>query len=194
MPTHFITSNPGKFKEAQAIIPKLQRLDLDLPEIQEIDSKKIIKHKLLTAQKLLAQETQNQPTESGDTKSGGIVVGDTSLSLSALDGLPGPLIKWFLKTIGVEGLAEIARQKQDNRAVAKVMLGYADAQGGIHFFEGRISGQIVEPRGDNGFGWDKIFQPNGRDKTFAEMSLAEKNKISMRKQAFEKLKKYLDQH
>ena len=188
MSTHFITSNPGKFKEAQAIIPKLQRLDLDLPEIQEIDPKKIIKHKLLTAQKLLAQETQNQPTELG-----GIVVGDTSLSLSALDGLPGPLIKWFLKAMGPSELAEIARQKQNNRAIAKVMLGYADAQGDIHFFEGKISGQIVDPRGDSGFGWDKIFQPNGHDKTFAEMSLAEKNKISMRKQAFEKLKKYLDQ-
>jgi len=50
---------------------------------------------------------------------------------------------------------------------------------------------IVEPKGENGFGWDKIFQPEGFEKTFAEMSMEEKNEISMRKKAFQKLKRYL---
>lgn len=183
MPIHFVTSNAGKFKEAQAIIPELQQVNLDLPEIQELDPKKIIKHKLNKAQEVRDRQL----------KADGIVVGDTSLSMSAMKGLPGPLIKWFLKTIGVEGLAEIAHQKQNNQAVAKVVLGFTDSENNIKFFEGKISGQIVAPRGENGFGWDKIFQPDGCDKTFAEMSLPEKNKISMRKQAFQKLKDFLDQ-
>ena len=133
MSIHFVTSNAGKFQEAQAIIPELKQVDLDLPEIQGLDPKKIIEHKLIKAQEL---------------QQGSLVVGDTSLSMSALKGLPGPLIKWFLKTIGVEGLAEIAQQKQDSQAVAKVVLGYADDQGQIQFFEGKISGRIVEPRGE----------------------------------------------
>jgi XTP/dITP diphosphohydrolase len=47
------------------------------------------------------------------------------------------------------------------------------------------------PRGERGFGWDKIFKPKGYDKTLGEMSLDEKNKISMRKKALVKLKNYL---
>jgi XTP/dITP diphosphohydrolase len=70
------------------------------------------------------------------------------------------------------------------------MIGYTDGDQ-IVFFEGEIKGKIVSPRGTGGFGWDQIFQPEGYDKTFGEMSLEEKNKISMRKQALTKLKAYL---
>ena len=61
-----------------------------------------------------------------------------------------------------------------------------------HQFEGSIEGQIVlEPRGVGGFGYDPVFQPNGYDRTFAEMSLAEKNTISHRAQALTKMVAYL---
>lgn len=51
---------------------------------------------------------------------------------------------------------------------------------------GKVSGKIAdESRGENGFGWDKIFIPDGSDKTYGEMSLEEKNVFSMRKIAFE---------
>ncbi len=56
------------------------------------------------------------------------------------------------------------------------------------FFEGEVKGVItLEPRGDNGFGYDPVFMPNGFDKTFAEMSADEKNAISHREMAVAKL-------
>lgn len=60
------------------------------------------------------------------------------------------------------------------------------------FFEGEVKGTIAEaPRGDNGFGYDPVFIPEGENRTFAEMSPEEKNAISHRKRAVEKLLEFL---
>ncbi len=169
----FVTGNKGKFAEAQQIISELEQNDIDLVEIQEIDPKKVILHKLEQAKKLLQ---------------GNLIVEDTSLYLDCLGGLPGPLIKWFMKTIGNEGLVKIAESFENKKASAKVVIGNSNENDSVEYFEGSIDGEIVKPRGENGFGWDSIFQPAGWLKTFAEMTLEEKNKISMRKIAFQKLR------
>ena len=70
-------------------------------------------------------------------------------------------------------------------------MGYSDENGNIEFFEGVIEGKIVAPIGENDFGWSPIFQVNEIGKTFAQMSSQEKHEISMRRIAFEKMRKYL---
>lgn len=61
-----------------------------------------------------------------------------------------------------------------------------------YFFEGICPGKIIsEQRGTNGFGYDPVFVPDGSDKTFAEMTMAEKNRYSHRKKAMEKLITFL---
>src|SRR3989344_1886782 len=165
---YFITGNENKFKEVQAMLPKVEQLNIDLIEIQSKDAKEILKHKL--------QEAQKDHT-------GEFIVEDTSLYLEGMNGLPGPLIKWFEKTIALQGIADLTKVFGD-KAKAVVLIGYANNTK-IEFFEGVIEGTIVSPRGENGFGWDKIFIPKGYDKTFAEMTKEEKNKISMRKLAVE---------
>jgi XTP/dITP diphosphohydrolase len=63
-----------------------------------------------------------------------------------------------------------------------------------HQFEGAIEGQLLaEPRGMGGFGYDPVFQPNGYEQTFAEMSMAEKGKISHRSRAMAKMVAYLNE-
>ena len=63
----------------------------------------------------------------------------------------------------------------------------------MHTFEGIVEGKIIqEKRGDEGFGYDPIFVPDGYDETFAEMSMDEKNKISHRARAFSKMFEYLN--
>lgn len=173
---YFITGNKSKFEEVANILPGIEQLDIDLPEIQETDQKKIIEAKLLEAAK---------------QHNGEFIVEDTGLFFDCLNGLPGPLIKWFEKTIGNLGLADIADKFNNNQAEARTMIGYYK-NGQISYFEGKITGQIVQPRGETNFGWDPIFQPEGYDKTFAEMSREEKNKISMRKLALDKLKEALE--
>ncbi len=99
MAIFFITGNKNKLAEVQAMIPNVEQLELDLPELQEIDAHEIIKAKLQEALKV---------------HDGELIVEDTSLYLDALNGLPGPLIKWFVKTIGVDGLYKIAEKFDAN--------------------------------------------------------------------------------
>ena len=175
MSLYFITGNKNKFEEVKAVLDDVKQLDIDLSEIQDIDAKNIVRAKLL---------------EALNHKDGEFIVEDTSLYLDCIKGLPGPLIKWFLKTVGNDGLANLAEKLGNNKAEAKTIIGYAKNKDEIEFFEGVIPGTIVAPTGVSGFGWDPIFQPDGHDKTFAEMSAEEKNNVSMRKIAAEKLKEF----
>ncbi len=179
----FITGNKNKLKEFQQVLPTLQNWEVDLPEIQDTDAREVIRAKLMAAARLKPGTT--------------LIVEDTSLALKAMGGLPGPLTKWFVKPegLGIEGLANIAIQRGDTRAEAMTWIGlfHVHEKGeDLRYFKGVVPGHIVLPRGDQGFGWDPIFQPEGSEKTFAEMSLQEKSENSMRRQAIEALKKYLN--
>jgi len=176
---YFITNNNNKFSEIQEIIPGIKQLKLELDEIQELDARKIISHKLLEAVKVDKKQ-----------HNGAFIVEDTSLYLDCMKGLPGPLIKWFLQTIGNPGLYNLTAKLKDNNAEARTLIGYY-YQGKIKYFQGIIKGKIVSPR-PTGFGWDEIFMPEGYDKVMGEMTVDEKNEISMRGQAARKLKEFLE--
>ena len=150
-------------------------LDIDLVEIQSLDAHEIIRAKLEEARK---------------HHKGKLIVEDTSLYFDGLNGLPGPLIKWFMKSIGNDGLMKIVQNLDNNRAEAKTVIGYSNASGEVSFFEGSFFGTIVTPRG-TGFGWDPIFMPDGQTKTFGEMTAEEKNSLSMRRLSVEKLREFL---
>jgi len=176
MTIYFITGNPNKLREAQQILDNIEGMQIDLPEIQDRDPRKIIEAKLQTAQ------SQQQ---------GQFICDDTSLCFDCLGGLPGPFIKWFLEELGTQGLYELVSKYDNHSATARCMIGYSNG-GEIQFFEGVARGTIVAPRGETEFGWDPIFLPEGHDKTYAEMDAEEKNKISHRKKALNKLKEFLD--
>lgn len=173
---YFITGNKNKYDEARSIIPRLVQLDIDLPEIQSDDPYEIIAKKLCEAHK---------------HHDGAFIVEDTSLYFNCLNGLPGPLVKWFLMALGTDGLYDLVSRYDDRGAQAKTIIGYSDIDQNVHFFEGIVYGKIVVPHGDVTFGWDPIFMPDGHKKTFAQMSREEKNAISMRKIACKKLQDFL---
>ena len=173
---YFITGNQNKLKEVQAIISGVEGVEMDLPEIQSLDPQEIITEKLNEAVK---------------EKEGEYFVEDTALYLDCLNGFPGPLIKWFLERLGNKGIYSLVSKYENHNVVAKTVIGYSNGKD-IHFFVGEIKGKIVAPRGETTFGWDPIFEVNG--KTFAEISAFEKNKISMRKNALMKFKEFLDKH
>jgi len=175
---YFITGNKEKLEEAKAIIPHLEGLKVDLPEIQELNPEKIIRAKLAEARKKYRRT---------------FFVEDTSLYIKCLNGMPGPLIKWFMDALGNKGIYDLVSKYSDNRAIAKTVVGYSNGKE-IRIFEGEVKGIIVNPGKINAFGWDAIFQPEGSTVTFAEMSKNEKNKISMRRNALLKLQEYLGHH
>ena len=121
---------------------------------------------------------------------------DSGLEIEALDGRPGV---YSARYAGEHGNAEANMQKvlaemegiSDRRASFKTVLAL-ETGGSTYFFEGEIQGTIIhEKRGTGGFGYDPIFVPEGYTQTFAEMDPAEKNAISHRSLAVDKLLEFL---
>lgn len=173
----FITSNKNKWKEVCKILNfKIPSKKIDLIEIQELDLKKILKEKAKMAYKNLKNP---------------VVVEDVSLILKGFNNFPGPLVKWIIKAKGPEGLIDICRGLKNFEAEAICGICTYDGKK-FKYFEGKVKGKISKNvRGENGFGWDPVFIPEGYKKTFAEMDIKEKNKISHRYIAWKKISKFL---
>lgn len=121
---------------------------------------------------------------------------DTGLEIEALNGQPG-----------VHSARFAGENKDSNANIEKALLMLGESEnrnarfrtvialilnGKEYLFEGIVKGRIIkEKRGLEGFGYDPVFIPEGMKKTFAEMSLDEKNRISHRARAFDKLKEFL---
>lgn len=123
---------------------------------------------------------------------------DTGLEVDALDGRPGV---YSARYAGEDAsyqdnvdklLAELARvDSKDRTAQFRTVVALVTEQS-THFFEGICRGVILtEQRGDQGFGYDPVFQPKGYQETFAELDSNIKNQISHRGLAIEKLKRFL---
>lgn len=168
----FVTGSKNKFAEAASLLPGLVQRDIDLPEIQESKADRILTAKVEAARTVVA---------------GDFFVEDVSLVFDALSPFPGPLIKWFVRDMGLEPLAALAQKLGNQHARATCHIG-AWLDGRFFHFEGSMCGQIVAPRGSNGFGWDAIFCPEGSSLTFAEMDALQKQSYSMRALAIEAMK------
>lgn len=178
MALYFVTGNAGKFKMVQSLLPNVEQLDIELPEIQSLDAEEVLKAKLQAA----FAHAQGE-----------YIVEDTSVYFGALNWeLPGPFIKWFFKALDYTGMAHLATKLGNTEARAVARFGYAKSATELYYFDADMTGTIVPPRGENGFGWDPIFQPTGSTKTLGEMTFEEKNEISMRMTALKKLKDFLD--
>ena len=173
-PEFFATKNVNKLREVNEILGRtLEQISVVLFEPQGVDVETVVREK----------------AEDAFRKTGKFVlVEDTSLEFAAWNGLPGALIKWFLDTVGNEGILRMLTGEVNRKAIAKTSVGFFDGTQ-AHVFMSSVSGTIPETvRGTGGFGWDPIFIPDGSAKSFAEMTSAEKNAISMRKLALERMK------
>lgn len=177
-PEYFATNNANKLREVNQILNwDLKMLNLELAEVQSLDPVEVAQYK----------------AEEAFKKSGKpIITEDTSLAIEAWSGLPGALIMWFIKTVGVGGIVKMMSSEKNRTAIAKTAVAFRDVSE-CYIFTGEIQGIIPqEVRGTSGFGWDPIFIPAGYQKSFAEMDPEDKNSISMRKIAFTKLREFVD--
>lgn len=121
-----------------------------------------------------------------------IFVEDAGLFIKALDGFPGPYAAYVYKTIHNSGILKLMKNSADRHAEFHSVIAYCDDQTPCEpvFFEGEVKGEITlaerKEQGKSGFGFDPIFQPAESKKTFAEMTLLEKNGFSHRAMAIRK--------
>jgi len=175
----FVTGNAGKAKYlADFFDMPVENKKFDLPEIQSLSLREVVEDKARRA-----FEEAGKP----------VLIEDVSVVFHALGELPGPLIKWFVHSLGNEGMCKLLDGYKDRSATATVEFAYCD-ESGVKVFSGSMNGTIAEhPKGERGFGWDPIFIPDGCDKTRGEMNEEEWVETGMRKIALEKLKKFLEE-
>lgn len=186
----FATNNQYKAKEVQSIVPSSFRIitlneagiDINIPEPH------------LTLEKNAAEKGRTIFAYTGKNCFGE----DTGLEVTSLNGEPGVYSaryageeKSFEKNI--EKLFHNLKSHKDRSAQFRTIV-FLIFDNKEYFFEGICKGNIsFQPLGTNGFGYDSVFIPLGATKTFAQMTLEEKNKYSHRKKALDKLVTFLNQ-
>ncbi len=149
---------------------------IDVPEPQAIDPSEIVEAKARAA-----FERVGSP----------VLVEDSALAVAAWGGFPGALVKWMEQTIGLEGIARMLDAFADRSATAICAVAFFDGKK-LRVARGEARGSIAPaPRGTGGFGWDRLFVPEGDSRTFAEMSAQEKDQHSHRRRAWEAMAKLL---
>lgn len=173
-PFVLVTGNPGKLAETRRVLGReVESIDVELPEIQSLDLAEVLRAKAAEA----ARHTDGRP----------FVVEETGLELAALNGFPGPLVKWMLDAIGADGIARVARAAGDPRVKARCRM-LLRTEGREIEAEGVTVGTLVLPgRGGHGFGWDPVFLPDGETRTYGELDDADKDSISHRGRAWREL-------
>jgi len=177
----FVTGNRHKFKEASELASKygleLEMRDVGYEEIQADELEEIARRGAEKASALLGKPC---------------FVEDAGLFIRSLRGFPGPYSSYVFRTIGNEGLLRLMGGVGDRRAEFRSVVAYCEPSSRTMSFRGKVQGTIaLEARGSRGFGFDPIFIPQGADgRTFAEMTVDEKNRFSHRAKAIEGLLKW----
>lgn len=186
----FATNNQHKVDEIRAVLPshfqiktlKEAGINIDIPEphdtLQDNAREKAVTIYQLTGTNCFSE--------------------DTGLEVFSLNGEPGVKSARYAgedKSFGknIEKLLDNLKDKEDRRAQFRTVVCLL-LNGEEHFFEGICKGQIIaQQRGMEGFGYDPVFVPDGADRTFAEMTLTEKNQFSHRRKAIDGLVSFLNQ-
>jgi XTP/dITP diphosphohydrolase len=176
----FVTSNDHKFREAERILKEfgvnIRHAKLSYPEIRSDDPAEI------AADSARRLKGRIKPP---------FFVEDTGLFIDALNGFPGAYAAWVLKKLGVDGILRLMNGVADRKAAFRTAVALYDGKK-LYIFTGEVNGSIsAQARGMGGFGYDPIFVPEGFQKTFAELSPVEKDAVSHRRKALEKLAKHL---
>jgi len=176
----FATDNIHKFDEARKVLAEYKvavgMLRAKALEIQSDNLEEIAKTSVVDAFKRC-----NLP----------LIVEDAGLFTDALNGFPGPYSAYAYKTVGTKGLLKLMENIENRKARFHSAIAYYSAELKSPIcFKGETFGEITEEerkgKRESGFGFDPIFKPVESNKTFAEMTIMEKNKHSHRAKALRK--------
>lgn len=151
----FITGNAKKAEYfAELVGFPVEHQKVDLEELQSLDLYEIVKHKLHQAYAKVGRP---------------VLVEDVSLEFKAMGRLPGTMIKWFCEEMPFEDICHLVDGRSRD-AVARCLFGYFDGVNEV-YFEGGMNGSVAEqPAGEGGYGWDRLFIPEGYSVTRAGLS------------------------
>lgn len=173
----FVTGNPAKAEYlAKYLGFPVNHRKLDLDEIQSLDLREIVGHKVRQA---------------FDVVRSPVIVEDVSLEFSSLGKLPGPFIRFFMEEVPFPTICAML-DGLSREATARCVFGYFDGER-LEFFEGELPGRIAErPAGEGGYGWDRLFIPEGYDVTRAELGEKDDQETYLRLKPFSALRSFFE--
>jgi XTP/dITP diphosphohydrolase len=176
MKLYFVTSNEGKVKDLRAHFAdagiEIEHAPYEIQEVLNLDLDEMVRQKTLSAYRYLSRPC---------------VVEHGGLFITALKELPGGLTKEMWERLGGQ-ICEMVGPDGDRSAVARSIVGHCDGRR-INLYRGETRGSLApRPAGSGGYSWDPIFVPEGCEKTFAEMSFAEKVEHSQTMKAWTMLR------
>jgi len=182
---YFATNNPHKVEEIKQILPA----SVQVKTLKDLGFEGTLKETGNT----LEENSYQKAAQIAYTYGVDVLADDTGLETEALDGAPGVYSARFAgpdasaeqnRALLLEKLKDATNRNARFRTVVTYIKGHE-----VHQFEGSVPGKIErEEKGEGGFGYDSVFTPEGYDRTFAELSAEEKNRISHRARALRKLK------
>ena len=178
---YFITSNKGKVAEVKEKVKSFDiniiQKDLGYPEIQADSLEEVAQYGVEYIRKEFSHS---------------FILEDAGLFIDSLEGFPGVYSKYVFYTIGLAGILKLMENKKIRSAVFRSVYAYAKPNTKPILFIGECKGTITtKEKGIGGFGYDPIFIPEDKSKTFAEMAAEEKNRYSHRGKALEKIIEFL---
>ncbi len=184
----FATNNPNKLKEVQALLPS----NIKLLSLSDINCHEDIPETQPTIEGNAIQKAEYLKQMYGYN----CFADDTGLEVVALNGEPGVYSARYAgpqrnSDDNMDKLLSNLENRQNRKAQFKTVIAL-HLDGALHTFTGICKGNItLEKRGNKGFGYDPVFQPDNYDKTFAEMDLELKNTIGHRGKATKQLIDFL---
>ena len=165
MKIYFVTHNKGKVREFKQIldgVAEVEQIDDDYPELRSDNPEEIVKE---AVKKLV--EKYKKP----------IVAEDSGIFIKALNDFPGTCSAYVHKRIGLKGLLKLMENVKDRTCEYRSAVGYCEPGKEPVSFLGKEKGAIAEKeKGNNGFGHDPIFIPEGSSKTYGEIDDVEEVK------------------
>lgn len=174
---HFATANLDKFREARRLLGsqglQVVRIDAKLTELQHDDLGQIALYALHAV-------PRGTPRP--------YFVEDSGLFVFALGGFPGPYSAYAYRTVGCAGVLRLLGRATNRSAVFRAAVAVQPEHGAARLFRGASHGTITRmARGSGGFGFDPIFVPTGETRTFGELPVTRKNRLSHRARALRQL-------
>ncbi len=172
------TGNKGKIQELEDILKTpLEIANIEIDEVQSMDLEYVSRRKTEEAFKVLKKP---------------VITDDVGVFIEVWNNFPGPFVKYASDILGLKKILDLLKDEKTRNVIVRSAGSFHDGEK-IHTFIGEVKGTIApEERGTDGWGFDPIIIPNGETQTYAEMGFRKKNKLSHRRKAFDKLKKFLE--
>lgn len=178
---YMVTGNTRKVEIAKASMAgygfEVEQIDIETPEIQSDSAEEVVKYSV----KYAAEKT-GKP----------VFKADVGLHINALNGFPGPFIKYINKWFKLIDIIALMKNYEDKSAYFTDALGYCEPGKDPVVFIAKTFGKFIEkPSGDNGILVDSIFIPEGYNKTIASMNMEESIRLWNNKR-YQELAEYLN--